>query len=288
MLLSQIVTGLLVGTGYALLAIAVVLVYSCTRTLSIAMGEIGAFGLFAGLRVFDGRPLVAGVVAIAFGLVLGLAVERVVVRPLVRRPPLDALIATLGVALLLALLELKIYGVDPVPAPSPVGTGRFDVLGATVTAPRVAALVVLLLTAGGLYLFLSRTRFGLATRAATSDPTVARLLGVPVNRVYQFAWGLGGALSGLVAAVVVPTTTSLSPFDQTRFALSALAGAVIGGLDNVWGAILGCLLVGVVEQVVKANATSSANGYASMAVLVLVLATLLVRPRGLLGTAGAA
>ena len=293
MILGQVVTGLTIGTGYALLAVAVVLIYSCTRTLSIAMGEIGAFGLFAGLRWsetgvpglgYRPGPLAAGVIAVVIGTVLGLLVERLVMRPLVRRPPLDALIATLGVALFLALLELKIYGENPVPARSPVGNGTIEVLGATLPAPRIAAFVVLLVLAGALFLFLARTKFGLATRAATSDPTVARLLGVKVNRVYMFAWGLGGALSGLAAAVVVPITTQLSPFDQTRYALSALAGAVIGGLDNVRGAIVGCLLVGVVENVVQSNASSSQAGYASMAVLVLVLGTLLVRPRGLLGT----
>lgn len=296
MILGQVVTGITIGTGYALLAVAVVLIYSCTRTLSIAMGEIGAFGLFAGLRWsqtgvpglgYRPGPLAAGLIAVVVGTVLGLVIERVVMRPLVRRPPLDALIATLGVALFLALLELKLYGENPIPARSPVGTGTVDVLGATLPAPRIAAFVVLLVLAAGLFLFLSKTKFGLATRAATSDPTVARLLGVKVNRVYMFAWGLGGALSGVAAAVIVPITSTLSPFDQTRYALSALAGAVIGGLDNIWGAILGCILVGVVENVVQSNTSSSQAGYASMAVLVLVLGTLIVRPRGLLGTTGA-
>lgn len=297
MLLSQIVTGLAVGAAYSLIAVAVVLIYSGTRTLSIAMGEIGAFGLFVSLRWrADGMPvtgwkpspLAAGLIAVAIGALIGLLVERVVMRPLVRRPPLDGLIATLGVALLLALLELKIYGEDPVPAPSPVGNRVITVLDAPLPATRVAAFVLAVLVAIALFVFLTRTRFGLATRAATSDPTVARLLGVKVNSVYRFAWGVGGALSGLAAAVLVPAFGQLTPFAQTQFSLRALAGAVIGGLDSVWGAILGSLLVGVVETVVQSNVSSSQNGYASMAVLVLVLGTLLVRPRGILGTTGVA
>ena len=296
-LLSQIVTGLAVGAAYSLIAVAVVLIYSGTKTLSIAMGEIGAFGLFVGLRWrAEGVPgtsyrpsaLMAGVIAVVLGALLGLLVERVVMRPLVRRPPLDGLIATLGVALLLALLELKIFGADPVPAPSPVGNGVVEVLDAPLPATRVAAFVLAVLVAIGLFLFLTRTKFGLATRAATSDPTVARLLGVRVNAVYMFAWGLGGALSGLAAAVLAPAFGNLTPFAQTQFSLRALAGAVIGGLDSVWGAIVGSLLVGVVETVVQSNVESSQNGYASMAVLVLVLGTLLVRPRGILGTSGVA
>ena len=296
-LVSQVVTGLAVGAAYSLIAVAVVLIYSGTKTLSIAMGEIGAFGLFAALRwreegmpITGYRPsaLMAGVIAVVIGGLLGLLVERVVMRPLVRRPPLDGLIATLGVALFLALLELKIYGTDPVPAPSPVGNRIFTVLDAPLPATRVAAFVLAGLVALALYLFLGRTKFGLATRAATSDPTVARLLGVRVNSVYLFAWGVGGALSGLAAAVLVPAFGNLTPFAQTQFSLRALAGAVIGGLDSIWGAILGSLLVGVVETVVQSNATESQNGYASMAVLFLVLGTLLVRPRGILGTSGVA
>lgn len=294
-LVSQVVTGLAVGAAYSLIAVAVVLIYSGTKTLSIAMGEIGAFGLFAGLHWrTEGMPvtgwkpsaLTAGVIAVVLGGLLGLVVERVIMRPLVRRPPLDGLIATLGVALFLALLELKMYGTDPIAAPSPVGNRIFTVLDAPLPATRVAAFVLAGLVALALFLFLGRTKFGLATRAATSDPTVARLLGVKVNQVYLFAWGVGGALSGLAAAVLVPAFGNLTPFAQTQFSLRALAGAVIGGLDSIWGAILGSLLVGVVETVVQSNATESQNGYASMAVLVLVLGTLLVRPRGILGTSG--
>ncbi|HVF21102.1 MAG TPA: branched-chain amino acid ABC transporter permease [Mycobacteriales bacterium] len=296
-LLSQVITGLAVGAAYSLIAVAVVLIYSGTKTLSIAMGEIGAFGLFVGLHWranavpgtdYHPSALMAGVIAVVLGALLGLVVERVVMRPLVRRPPLDGLIATLGVALLLALLELKMFGADPVPAPSPVGKGVVEVLDAPLPATRVAAFVLAVIVAIALFLFLTRTKFGLATRAATSDPTVARLLGVKVNSVYMFAWGVGGALSGLAAAVLAPAFGNLTPFAQTQFSLRALAGAVIGGLDSVWGAIVGSLLVGIVETVVQSNVDSSQNGYASMAVLVLVLGTLLVRPRGILGTTGVA
>ncbi len=294
-LISQVVTGLAVGAAYSLIAVAVVLIYSGTKTLSIAMGEIGAFGLFASLHwrtegLFGYHPsaLAAGLIAVALGGLLGVAVERLIMRPLVRRPPLDGLIATLGVALLLALLELKMYGSDPVSAPSPVGNHVFHFLDAPLPATRVAAFVLAVIVAVALFLFLTRTKFGLATRAATSDPTVARLLGVKVNSVYLFAWGVGGALSGLAAAVLAPAFGNLTPFAQTQFSLRALAGAVIGGLDSVWGAIVGSLAVGVVETVVQSNVESSQNGYASMAVLVLVLGTLLVRPRGILGTTGVA
>lgn len=289
MLLAQLVTGVAIGALYSLVAIAVVLVYSGTRVLSLAMGEIGAFGLYLALEgaehqvpLVHGSPLAIGVAAVAAGAVLGLVVERLVVRPLVTRPPVDALVATLGVALFLALLEVQVFdAINPVTVASPVGTARTEVLGATLFAPLVASLVAAALVAAALYAVLNRTSFGLQTRAATSDPTVASLLGVDVRRVYRFAWGTAGALSGLAAALNTPTG-GLVPFGQTTFALGALAGAVIGGLDSLGGAIAGSLIVGVVTAVVAPRA--GAGGTAA-AVLVLVVATLLLRPRGLFGSA---
>ncbi len=287
MLLGDLVVGLCIGAAYSLLAVAVVLVYSSTRALSIAMGEIGAFALYGGLYfTTHDVPLTgirlsattAALVAIIGGGGLGLLVERFIMRPLVQRPALDALVATLAVALLLALLELRMYGVQATPAPSPVGDGSIKVFGSTVTAARGAALVLAAVVAVSLWLFLTRTRFGLATRGTVSDPTVARLLGVKVNRVYMFAWGVGGALAGAAAALLGPIVGSLTPFSLTSFLLRALAGAVIGGLDSLRGAIAGSLLVGVIEAVVSPRLGPL---YSALIVFAVVLGVLLLRGSGL-------
>lgn len=290
-MLGDIVVGLAIGSAYSLLAVAVVLVYSSTRVLSLAMGEVGAFSLYAalwahthGIAGWHPSVAVSGVLAVVGGGLLGLLVERVVMRRLVGRPALDGLVATLAVALFLALLELAMYGLDPFAAPSPVGGGSVDVLGTTLTAPLLAMVVVAGAVSLGLWLFLTRTRFGLATRATTSDPTVARLLGVKVNRVYVFAWGVGGLLAGAAAALLAPVQGSLTPFSLTTALLSALAGAVIGGLDSLGGAVLGSLAVGVVSGVVGTRLDPTTG---SGVVFVAVLATLLVRPQGFFGSARA-
>ena len=291
---AQIITGLSAGAAYALVAVGVVLIYKCTRLLSIAQGEIGAFGFFIGLRwAARGVPglgwhparFLTLCIAVVVGALLGAAIERIIIRPLVGRPPLDAVIATLGIALFLALLEKELFGTATQFAPSPVGEWKVTVLGATLIAPRIIALASAAAVALALYLFFSRTRFGLAVRATTGDPSVAKLMGVRVNRVYVFAWVAAGALAGLGAALLGPAFGGLTPFAMTKFSLRALAGAVIGGLDSLWGAILGSLLVGVVESVVGGQFTTS--GTAEIAVLVLVIGTLVIRPRGLLGTEGA-
>ena len=288
-MLGDIVVGLAIGSAYSLLAVAVVLVYSGTRVLSLAVGEIGAFTLYASLYAHDHgvlgwhpSVLVAALLAVVGGGLLGLLVERLVMRPLIGRPPLDALVATLAVALFLALLELKLYGLDPFTAPSPVGQGSVKVFGSTLTVTEITLLGLASFVAVGLYLFLTRTKFGLATRATTSDPTVARLLGVKVNHVYVFSWGVAGLLSGAAAALLAPINGSLTPFSLTTALLSALAGAVIGGLDSLGGAILGSLLVGVVNGVVgsRVDPTTSAG-----IIFAGVLVTLLVRPQGFFGSA---
>ena len=293
-MLARIITGLSAGAAYALVAVGVVLIYKCTRVLSIAQGEIGAFGFFIGLRwAARGIPglgwhparFVTLLIAVAVGALLGALIERIVIRPLVGRPPLDALIATLGIALFLALLEKELFGTATQFAPSPVGEWKVTVLGATLVAPRIVALVAAAVVALAIYLFFSRTRFGLAVRATTGDSTVAKLMGVRVNRVYRFAWVTAGALAGLGAALLGPAFGGLTPFAMTKFSLRALAGAVIGGLDSIWGAIVGSLLVGVLEAVVGGQFTTS--GTAELAVLLLVIGTLVVRPQGLLGTEGA-
>jgi branched-chain amino acid transport system permease protein len=149
----------------------------------------------------------------------------------------------------------------------------------------VFALLIAGAVAGALYVFFKRSKFGLAVLATSGDPTVARILGVPVNQVYRFAWVAGGVLSGLAAALLAPAFGGLTPFGQTTFALRALSGAVIGGLDSVWGAIAGSLLVGVLETMVGAYVSAGAR---SVAVFAAVLLVLLIRPQGLLGETVAA
>jgi branched-chain amino acid transport system permease protein len=292
---ARIVTGLAAGAAYAIVAVGVVLIFKCTKVLSLAQGEIGAFGFFLGLRWADrGIPGVGWhvsrfgtlVVAMVVGALLGGLIERFVIRPLVQRPPLDALIATLGIALFLALLEKEMFGTATQFAPSPVGEWKVEVLGATLTSSRVVAIGAVIVVAGAAWLFFTRTKFGLAVLATTGDPTVARSLGVPVNRVYRFAWVAAGALAGLAAALLGSAFGGITPFDMTRLGLRALAGAVIGGLDSVWGAIVGSLAIGVLEAVVGGSFDTA--GAPELAVLILVLVTLLLRPRGMFGTEGAA
>lgn len=298
-MLAVFIAGLGNGALLALIAVGVVLVFKGSKVLNLAQGELGAFALFlsyVALGKQDANPVALLVVTVVLATVLGIGAERLLFRPLVERPPIQGTIVSLGLAVVFINIEFLnqsdgTFGFlptgqssYPVNMPRAFGDGSLAILGATIEYPRLIALVTTAIVGGALFWFFTRTKFGLGVVAATSDNTVARILGIPVRKVYRFTWGVGGALAGF-SAVVVAGLQGFKPGDMTLRMIAALAAAVIGGLDSVWGAIVGGMIVGVVGTVVGFQAGNAAVG--DLAILVLVVLTLLVRPRGLLGGAGA-
>jgi branched-chain amino acid transport system permease protein len=279
--LPYLVIGVFTGASYALLAVAFVLVYKGTRIFNLAQGEIGGLGVFVGWELIGKVPVVVAVLAgVAVSAVLGLAIEVGLVRRLANRAPIAALAAMLGVALVLAYGEEQLFGLNIKTFPSPVGTGRINVGSTTITAPRIAALVCAGAVAGGLAIFLRRTRFGLEVDAATSDPALARLSGINVDRARAVVWMLGGAISGL-AAILLATVSTFYPLSTTLWLVPALAAALLGGLTSLPGAFVAGLAVGIVESVTIWR--TSIGGAADAAILVLLLVGLLLRPHGVFG-----
>lgn len=295
-MIAAIVTGLGDGALLALSAIGIVLVFKGSRVLNLAQGEIGLFALFVTYVLFgkaSAPPALLLVGTIVVAALLGIGVERVLMRPLVERPPIQSTIVTLGLAVVLINLEVALGSPSmpitflepgaatyPTGVPAPLGGGARQFLGATIQDARFVALLLTAAVGVGLYTFFKRTKFGMGVIAATSDNTVARLLGIPVRKVYRFTWGVGGALSG-TAAVIVADLSAVKPGDMTLRMIAALAAAVIGGLDSVLGAIAGGLIIGVATGLVQFQTGSA--GLADFMVLVLVVGTLLIRPRGLFG-----
>jgi branched-chain amino acid transport system permease protein len=296
-MLAAIIQGLGSGAIIALIAVGLVLVFKGSKVLNLAQGEIGALSLFVVLALlghpasgWTGPVILVASVALAAGL--GIAMERLIMRPLVDRPPVQGTIATLGVAIVLIYGELLAGGMllpatqnnFPMPVPRTAGVFELGLLGARITSEQLLGMVLTVAVGLGLAAFFRRSRFGLAVVAATSDNTVAKILGIPVRQVARFTWGVGGALAGMAAALIGPFLTSVAPGTMTFQTIGALAGAVVGGLDSVEGAIAGSLLVGLTAALAQ-HATGNA-AFGQIAVLVLVVGTLMLRPRGLLGGAG--
>ncbi len=304
-MIAAILNGFSEGAMIALAAVGLSLVYKGSGVLNLAQGEIGAFAFFLtyamiGKSEANGILLLVGTVVVAAGI--GVATERLIMRPLVERPPLQGTIATLGLAIVLIQLttlngrqgflgffdtktDVTSFPIPSSSVPNPLGETPLKVPGVELflEPERVLAFVMTAVIGVALYLFFSRTRFGRGVVAATSDNTVARLLGIPVRKVYRFTWAVGGALSGLTAALF-SVVTQFGQGTMTLFLLLAMIAAVIGGLDSIPGAIIGGLIVGVVKGLVE---FSFGAGIPDLVLLVVIVAVLALRPRGILGGAGA-
>lgn len=280
-MLPFLVIGVFTGAAYALMAVGFVLTYRGTGILNLAHGEVGGVGLYVSWSLLHVLPVWAAcLVGLAASVVTALVLEATLVRRLADRPPLTALASLLGAGLTLAWLESLLFGTTIKTFPSPVGTQTWTVGSLTVTAPRVAALVVAAVVACALAIFLRRTRFGLAVAAATSDSTLARISGVPVRRVRQVVWGVSGLLSGL-AAILLATVYTFHPLSSTFILVRAMAAALVGGLASIVGAFAGGLVIGTAESLVIS--WTSIGGMVDATVLALILGVLLLRPEGMFG-----
>jgi len=280
-----LVGGILSGAAYGLLALGFVLVYKGTKIFNLAHGEVGAVGLYIAWALLGAMPVAAAVaVGVMAAAMVGLLMERTVVRRLVDRTPLAALAVTLGVGLTLAYIEAYVWGFNVKTFPSPFGTGSFHIGGATVTASRLASLVIAAGVAIGLAAFLKRTRFGLEVSATTSDAELGRLSGIRVGRTRAFVWAAGGALSG-VAVILIASVSTFHPLSATLLMVRALTAALLGGMFSLGGAFVGGLAVGLVESLIISQTTVA--GAADGAIFVVLLLALLVRPQGLMGASHA-
>ena len=285
---QAIVLGLTTGSIYGLFALGVVLVYRGSGALNFAQGEIGTAALFAAWWVSTERGLpwaVGALAAIAFAVLIGLAFERLIVRRMVSAGRVAVTIATVGLLSFLVAGEYQLLSATPRSVAAPVSGAGFEIFDTFVSPTQVIGIVVTLALAGGLALFLKRTDFGLGVLAASEDPVTVRLVGVRTARVSSFVWGTGAALGAVAALLIEPTIGVFTPgFGSSNLFLRGLAAAVVGGLTSLPGAVVGGLVVGLLEQISgHLFIDSSLPGVRTLAVFVLVLATLLIRPRGIFG-----
>jgi branched-chain amino acid transport system permease protein len=277
--------GLSRGAVYAAFALALVLIWRATRIVNFAQGAMAVATAYAGYSVVaaTGSYWLGFAVALLGGLVIGAAVERVVMRFVDRSSHLNGVVVALGLVLVIQAALGMIYGNEYRPAAAPFSKDAFLVGGVAVLSPydlfvfgAVLAMVALLA------LLFARTKVGLRMRAAAFAPDVARLLGVNVGGMLTLGWALAAAAGSLAAMLVLPTELGLHPTAMDVVFISAFTAAVLGGLDSLVGAVVGGLVVGLVLSYVSGYLGATV---APMAVLVLLVVVLLGRPGGLFGRA---
>jgi branched-chain amino acid transport system permease protein len=285
---ERMFNGLADGTIYALLALALVVIFRSTGQLNFAQGEIGMFGAYfvstltlAGLSVW-----VAIFAAMLLGFAFSAGVERVIVRPIELRSPGAVLVALIGVFLATNQLTAMIWGVDARSVPSPFPDDADDfvrILGAPIRIARLGTIGVLIVVVALLYLLFNKTKIGLAMRVVANDQESSRLVGIKVGFVLRLGWGLAGAIGVLSACLLAPSAGLSLSLMLGPFLLASVA-AVLGGLDSLMGAVVGGVLIGLVEALMVGYVDFLGADMLFPVMLVILLGILIFRPTGLLGS----
>ncbi|QRF61443.1 branched-chain amino acid ABC transporter permease [Variovorax paradoxus] len=280
-LLQQIASGIAMGGIYACLCLALVMIYQSTHHINFAQGEMAMFSTFIAFLLLKwGLPYWAAALAtLAFGFVAGFAIERLVLRPLGDVPELSVIVVFIGLFVGINSLAGWIFGhqLEPFPSPFPDKLPGGSTL---ISGHELGTVAVVLLVMALLYAFLRFTKVGLAMRASAENPVSSRLAGIPVSLMLSLGWGLS-ALIGAVAGLMVAPVVFLEPNMMGGVLIYAFAAALLGGIDNPWGAVAGGLIVGVVENL--AGTYLVGTELKLTLALVLIVAVLLVRPSGLFG-----
>jgi branched-chain amino acid transport system permease protein len=256
-LLQQIINGLTTGSVYAVVALGYTMVYGVIQLINFAHGEVVmigamvAFGVITSLAGSALPPLaivLAGVLAaIPACMAIGYSLERVAYRPLRHAPRLAPLITAIGMSIILQHLALLIWGRNPLAFPQIISNPSFAIGGAAISAVQIAIILISLVMMAGLSWFVYRTRFGIAIRATAENVHVAALMGINADRVIAATFVIGAAL-GAVAGVMFGTYYGIAHYTMGfTLGLKAFSAAVLGGIGNLPGAMVGGLLLGLVE-----------------------------------------
>lgn len=281
--LTCLINGILVGGIYALLGLGIVLVYKSTAIFNFAAGEMGVVSAFVvwSLMVYLQLPGWAAVLGgVAMGWLVGMAIERLALRRMIGQPIISAILATLALGILLRGLVITAWSADIVRFPTPVFPSETISFGTlSVSATLVSAFAVAMLCFAGFVIFFRRSGIGLAMRGVAESHQVAQSLGVKVTTVFALIWAIAGAVSA-VGAVCVADRAALSVHAVPLVALSAFPGVLLGGLDSIPGVLVGCLIVGILENL--------SNGYLGVAFgdltpWVVLMIVIIIRPQGLWG-----
>jgi branched-chain amino acid transport system permease protein len=296
--IQQIINGLVLGSIYALVALGYTMVYGIMGLINFAHGEVVMIGAMVALAVVkllldSGLP---GIVIVLIGLAaaalacmaVGFTIERVAYRPLRHAPRLAPLITAIGVSIVLQNLAMLVWGRNYHAFPPILPSSEHEVLGATITGIQIAIIVIAALMMLGLMLLIHRTRLGRAMRATAENPSIAQLMGVDINRIISLTFIIGSALAA-VAGLMVSANYSIAHYYMGfTLGLKAFTAAVLGGIGNIAGAMLGGILLGLIESLGAGYIGDLTGGYfgsnyQDVFAFFVLIGVLVFRPSGLIG-----
>ena len=283
--LSYLINGISLGSIYAIIALGYTMVYGIARMLNFAHGDIimvGGFAIFTIVSTMGLPPFLGILVAVAVCTVLGVTIERVAYRPLRGASSLAVLITAIGVSYLLQNMALLIFGSNARQFTS-VGTLPNLKLadGAlTISSVTIVTIISCIVIMAALTSFINKTKIGQAMLAVSEDNGAATLMGIDVNRTIAITFAIGSALAAIAGALLCSTYPSLTPYTGSMPGIKAFVAAVFGGIGSIPGALIGGILLGVIENLSKAYISSQLSDAIVFSVLIIVL---LVRPTGILG-----
>ncbi|MCZ7560172.1 MAG: branched-chain amino acid ABC transporter permease [Burkholderiaceae bacterium] len=287
LLVQLIVNGLIIGTLYGVVAMCFVLIYKSTQIVNFAQGEfllIGAWVCWWMLTYWQLPFWIGFPITLAFMMVFGVLLQVIVLRPMIGEPIISVIMVTIGLSIFFSAMMKWIFGVWAKPYPEVFGTKAVNILGLNVQTPYVMSMVISLLIMVGFAWFFKFSRLGLAMRATAFNQQVAQSLGISVKSVFAMAWAISAmvsALAGVVVGMVNGVSSALSFFGIKVFPV-----VILGGLDSIVGAILGGLIIGVLENVaefVDSQYLNVGNLY-TVAPFYALIIILMIKPYGLFGT----
>jgi branched-chain amino acid transport system permease protein len=284
--LQQVVAGAGNGSIYAIMALALVLIYRSTHIVNFGQGEMAMFSTYLAWSLInaDVAYWLAFLVTIAISFVGGVVIERVLIRPVEHSPELSIVIVTLGLLLFFnSIVTWRYTGLTKTfPFPAGVRRDSWDIGGVFVKPHDVTVIVVLLGIMVALFLFFQFTKLGLAMRAAAAQPASSRLVGIRVGMMLALGWGMAAAI-GAIAGMLIAPVVVLEPNFMAGVLIYSFAGATLGGFDSPVGAVVGGFAVGEITVLGGRYIDFVGNELQIVLALVVILAVLVIRPSGLFG-----
>jgi branched-chain amino acid transport system permease protein len=279
--LHQIISGIASGGIYASVALALVMIYQATHHVNFAQGEMAMFSTYIALTLIEaGVPYwVAFVITIVVSFAIGAVIQRVLMNPLANAPVLASVGVFIGLLLMFNSIAGWLFTYTLKPFPSPFGEGK-PLFNGFISRHDLGSTMVTLIVLLSVWAFFRFTKLGLAMRAAAYNPVSSRLVGVPVASMLALGWGLAASI-GAIAGMMIAPIVFLDPNMMSGVLLYAFAGALLGGITNPLGAVIGGFLVGIIENLGGAYIVGTELKL-SMA-LIIIVAVLIVKPSGLFG-----